>query len=509
MNKRKPRDQEARDEILNSNYSNYLISASAGSGKTTILVEKAISLIKNKKIKNYQKILMITFTRRATEQIRERIEEKMISEDDASKSSNIRNKLKVSTTESFVINEVIKLFMREVLGKTYPLTEKIRENYNVKFNTFEEGIKVLKEKCTLGRYYDNKKNFMYELGYYILKNSINAQKYLKAKYPYLMIDEYQDVDYDMHKLYMYLKNTLKLNLFVVGDIKQAIFEFRGADPKIFKELISDEDFKTFKLIENFRSHMSIVKYSYNFEDSDINIGNVNENKVYFYDNTSLEKIIKHIVSQYKEEQIAYLFARKDIFKNIETYLKLESFQLVNDAPMNTAYPEYYYFEPLLKYYFSKANYNKFNIMKDLELNSARLSVVNELDLIIADLQLINYESGDNNQIENIIMKFENLLKLKFSTESKQKLFKTLHDDYRINFAMEEYKRIALTIHKSKGLEFDHVITDAESFYSSNKFNEELHYVSITRPKESLHIILNEKYKDYLRSKNISFNITEL
>src|SRR5690625_2695459 len=121
MNKRKPRDQEARDEILNSNYSNYLISASAGSGKTTILVEKAISLIKNKKIKSYQKILMITFTRRATEQIRERIEEKMISEDDPSKSSNIRNKLKVSTTESFVINEVIKLFMREVLGQTYPL----------------------------------------------------------------------------------------------------------------------------------------------------------------------------------------------------------------------------------------------------------------------------------------------------------------------------------------------------------------------------------------------------
>lgn len=308
---------------------------------------------------------------------------------------------------------------------------------------------------------------------------------------------------------MYLKSALNIKLFVVGDIKQAIFDFRGADSRIFQDLTKDKDFINYKLIENFRSHMSIVKYSYHFEDSNIKVENVNENRVYFYDNANPEKLIKHIVTQYREEQIAYLYARKEIFNTNEVYLDIKNFQLVNYAPMNTAYPEYYYFEPLLKYYFAKRNYNKFNIMKDLGLNSAKPSIMNAIDQIIYSLKTINRKKNNYAEFEKIIIKFEKLLQLEFSTEAKLKLFETLDKDYRINFAMEDYKRIALTIHKSKGLEFDHVILDADSFYYRNEFKDKTHYVSITRPKQSLHIVMNDDYKELLRSKNISYTITRL
>ena len=106
-------------------------------------------------------------------------------------------------------------------------------------------------------------------------------------------------------------------------------------------------------------------------------------------------------------------------------------------------------------------------------------------------------------------KLEKLKNIILSDEEKERFKETLHEQYKINFNMSEFKKVALTIHKSKGLEFDNVIVDADSFFNWEGFQKENHYVAITRPKETLHIIMNEQYKSYLDVNRIKFDLTLL
>ena len=50
---------------------------------------------------------------------------------------------------------------------------------------------------------------------------------MKAKYYRIYIDEYQDSDRDMHNLFMYICKKLEIPLFIVGDLKQSIYGWRG------------------------------------------------------------------------------------------------------------------------------------------------------------------------------------------------------------------------------------------------------------------------------------------
>jgi len=54
---------------------------------------------------------------------------------------------------------------------------------------------------------------------------------LRRKYRYIFIDEYQDINPVQEAIIKALSSSD--NVFVVGDIKQSIYAFRGAEPKIF------------------------------------------------------------------------------------------------------------------------------------------------------------------------------------------------------------------------------------------------------------------------------------
>lgn len=56
----------------------------------------------------------------------------------------------------------------------------------------------------------------------------------------------------------------------------------------------------------------------------------------------------------------------------------------------------------------------------------------------------------------------------------------------------------MTLHTSKGLEFDQVILLAKDFSLNTQENKNLHYVGITRAKEKMIIIFEKNYsKQYL------------
>lgn len=489
-----PRDAETREEIIDSQHDNYVVSASAGSGKTTILVKKAFSLINNRQVKPYQNIALITFTRLATKQLEEKIKETISENAQQQESDFYIKKFNVSTTEAFVISEIIKPFLREAYGRSYPRADEIVHDYSKRFGTLEEGLERLRSASTLGSYNYAKKNFNYELALCILKKSNNARLYLKAKYPYIMVDEYQDVDHAMHNLYMYFSKELQIKLFLVGDTKQLLYSFRGADKEIFTSLENNEKFMHYTLIENFRSHMSIVKYSYDFIGE--NIKEEDENRVYFYSEAHFKELLKEGIDSKPQEEWAYLYGRKGIWNRQKSWFEKEEFEIIEDTPLNSGSPNYNVLEPLLNVYFDAPSYNIYSVLEDLQLSITK-EIYEKMKEMIKAL---------NDNPDKVLKELEEMKDLKLSDDEKQKFKETLDDQYKVNFNIKAFKKVALTIHKAKGLEFDHVIVHADSFYHSSSFQEENHYVAITRPKQSLHIVMNQRYEELLKKKGIPYDL---
>lgn len=89
---------------------------------------------------------------------------------------------------------------------------------------------------------------------YILGHFPDARKEWTEKLNYVMVDEVQDCTGDDWKL-LHAITAHHGNLFVVGDPDQAIYEWRGANPKIFVDFKADTDVI---LNENYRSTPDIL-----------------------------------------------------------------------------------------------------------------------------------------------------------------------------------------------------------------------------------------------------------
>ena len=106
---------------------------------------------------------------------------------------------------------------------------------------------------------------------------------LNRRYKYFMIDEYQDTNELQYELVMRFTNKLKCaNLFIVGDPKQSIYGFRGADVRVFektKQKIIAEDGLDISLAENFRSLRDLVGFFNYFFKALMGNGSENEFEV--------------------------------------------------------------------------------------------------------------------------------------------------------------------------------------------------------------------------------------
>lgn len=82
---------------------------------------------------------------------------------------------------------------------------------------------------------------------------------IKAQYQYILVDEYQDTS-DIQEIFV--QAIARDNVYMVGDIKQSIYGFRNANPKIFQSKY--QDYKNDKggallnLVDNYRSRRQVV-----------------------------------------------------------------------------------------------------------------------------------------------------------------------------------------------------------------------------------------------------------
>ena len=105
----------------------------------------------------------------------------------------------------------------------------------------------------------------------LVRNNEEIRQKLVSRHKYYMVDEYQDTNELQYELVMLLTNELKAaNLFIVGDPKQSIYAFRGADVRVFtktREKIRKQCGLDVSLTENFRSLRDTVGFvNYFFND---------------------------------------------------------------------------------------------------------------------------------------------------------------------------------------------------------------------------------------------------
>jgi DNA helicase II / ATP-dependent DNA helicase PcrA len=99
------------------------------------------------------------------------------------------------------------------------------------------------------------------LAYRMVKDHVWIREALRAKFPVLFVDEYQDLGQALHELVLLLCFGGGIRLFAVGDVDQSIYGFTGANPALLQSLTERADVKTIRLRFNYRSGRKIINAS--------------------------------------------------------------------------------------------------------------------------------------------------------------------------------------------------------------------------------------------------------
>lgn len=477
------RDSKIRESILTTD-GNIVIAADAGTGKTYMTVER----IKHDVIKvdNYQTYAAITFTNKAAKELMDRLGE-------------IQQGF-VGTNDKFVLNEVIIPFSKDVYpqvkGKNiktdYSAAEKRDKGNDLLARFVEEGI--------IGTYTNSHHNFAFKLAMHILKKSHAAKRYLSNRYFRIYVDEYQDSDKDMHNFFMYLNEELCIPFFIVGDLKQSIYEWRGGYPDGFKNLLQSQKYTGFKLLHNFRSNQQIQNYASIFIDD------IRENYhkcvlsgevkgcIYSGDSVLIQYIEKWLI---QKGNCAFL-----VYSNREAKAwaeKLASLQFVYipRAPIDEPEldNEQVWVARCVANYFYKKRYSEYSFYDEIPNQDAYDIVF--IKNTLRTLKTEYYKNGWTNFATECVERLYQYILAAYDEDKMkceiQKLKETIEDtQYEKSFNIELYDRIATTIHSSKGLQYNQVIINSDNFIYNNELsNSEVHYVAITRPEERLLVLFKQ------------------
>lgn len=406
----------------------------------------------------------------------------------------------VGTNDKFVLFEVIQPFMYDVFGLEYK--KDINPDYSASntIDKFKAGVEKIRDDGFMCKYNDNHNNFAFQLGLAILKKSLAARRFLKSKYYRIYIDEYQDSDVDMHNFFMYLCDDLKIPLFIVGDVKQSIYGWRGAYSNGFKSLFKREDFTLFVLWHNFRSNIPIQNYSNIFLKSVrknyTKVRMTNEVIMYKYSSDQVACMyIKDWIDD--EKKCAFLSYRKDDavrWSNLLQNIGL-NFQYIPISPLDNTNleSEHIWVARGVASYILTTRYSEYDFKDEIPIpENFRISILK------AKLSKIEDEVGNWEEFVNECK--ELYCYLGFIGDSEKinieinTLVKTIsNDEYISTYNMDRYKLTTCTIHSSKGLEFNQVIINAANYDFSKVDNKYLHYVAVSRPEERLLIIAEEGY----------------
>nr|WP_041750229.1 UvrD-helicase domain-containing protein [Buchnera aphidicola] len=291
-----------------------LVLAGAGSGKTSVIINKIIQLIN---IYQYDpaKIITITFTNKAADEIRWRLLH-VLSNDIIKKLSIftfhafglkiIRKEIKIlgfssSSSSSLtllnnyeqlrVLKDLASIDLNNNINLLKVLLNQIKEWKNLLLSPKSVHLhikKILNEKFFY--LYNKYTNFLTShnlldfddlifIPTLLLKIIYWLERVGKKKIQYLLVDEYQDTNHSQYELIKVLSGN-DPNFTLVGDDDQSIYSWRGARPKNFYLLKDDfPKLNVVKMEQNYRSSGCILKAANQLISNNSNIFN---KKIIFY-----------------------------------------------------------------------------------------------------------------------------------------------------------------------------------------------------------------------------------
>lgn len=266
-------------EFIQHNGSPALIVASAGSGKSTVLVGKTVYLCKILGIKE-EDILITTFTRNSANDLKRKLKNNGIKNVTTgtfhSVCKDICEKNGINVINQLKPYEIYNLFSKIVYSTDIPMVQDIigwisyQKNYDIPY-TSEEFMKkdtdyTLEELQQCYKAYEELKS---EKGCYDFDDMLLLARDIlikdtegKFKYKVLMVDEAQDSNMLQWQLTDLLCSTN--DIYVVGDVKQSLYGFRGSVPKEFISFGKTHDAKVIYMNDNYRSDREIIKQANNF-----------------------------------------------------------------------------------------------------------------------------------------------------------------------------------------------------------------------------------------------------
>ncbi len=263
-----------------------LVLAGPGSGKTLVITQRTRYLIEGCQV-NPSEILVITFTRAAAREMRERFLRQMKLQRTAVSFGTFHavffQILKLAygyRAENILREEQRNRFLRESIRKQ---NLELDDEAEFLSEVAVEISRVKNERADLKTYrasscnsqvfkkiydeYDNRlrQNSLIDFDdmlvycYELLKERKDILGAWQRKYRYILIDEFQDINqlqYDTVRLLAAPED----NLFIVGDDDQSIYRFRGAKPQIMLNFEKDYPKAERVLLDiNFRSAGAIVR----------------------------------------------------------------------------------------------------------------------------------------------------------------------------------------------------------------------------------------------------------
>ncbi len=164
--------------------------------------------------------------------------------------------------------------------------EKIKAGYqNTLYRPYisyaQDALKYIRSRSVSGIISNDK---LLEKTKELIKSSDDVRRFFGNKFRIIYVDEFQDTDHMQESFIRLLasdpSDSEKLRdgaLFVVGDPKQSIYRFRGAEPEVYfttKERMQDlENAYVVELSDNYRSNERIINWvNDRFKDKDITIG---------------------------------------------------------------------------------------------------------------------------------------------------------------------------------------------------------------------------------------------
>ena len=419
-----------------------MILAGPGSGKTKVLVHKIASLVLLEDVKP-EYFMMLTFSRSAVMEFRSRLEE-LIGE-------SVYD-MEISTFHSFAL----KLIGRVATEDSHILQEAI----------LEAKRQIEDSRVALG-----------------YKNA-------------LVLDEFQDINENAFGLITALfESNPEMRSVAVGDDDQCIMEFTGASTDYFQkfrsyfqehESLYERPLSEYALLQNYRSSESIVKYA--------------------------ETFIKQAAGRFKTQPLIAMQAKGEAVDVVE-YLG-DSFveaavERVLQRPTNEscAVLAYTNDEVLRVYSLLRSK----GIDAEFLIQRKRFALKQIEEMVYFDALLANRSelAGEFSKelLESALLQTKNRFAGSRNLPLLERLlYLFLNDNPNISFSLwrewveetsledlqQQNKRIVVsTIHKSKGMEFESVILLANKKIE-NDVELRLYYVGMTRAKEHLSILHNDK-----------------